>query len=206
MRRRDQQNFAVAGVVYRGMGTTWLRIPALLLIAGLAAFDPSSPPRQLLIVPVGEVPAQTLLLLRADLTHTLRREVAIGAAIAVPPSAYDESRKQYLGSALLQELKTHDTSSAQRVLGVIDGDVYAPKLNFIFGQAQKPGRFAVVAMPRLRERGGAAEFRERLAKVAVHEIGHTFGASHCEERTCVMHFANSVLEIDHARRAYCGRE
>src|SRR2546425_797545 len=48
--------------------------------------------------------------------------------------------------ALLQRLPT---AGAQRVLGVVDLDLFVPDLNFVFGLAA--GDRAVIALPRLRE-------------------------------------------------------
>jgi archaemetzincin len=90
---------------------------------------------------------------------------------------------------------------------VIDGDAFAPGLNYVFGQARLPGRVAFIALARLRDsfRGrpeNDVRFRERAVKVAVHELGHTFGFVHCDRTTCVMHFANSFLDVDRQSARY----
>jgi archaemetzincin len=145
------------------------------------------------------------------LPAVVKGEVLIGAQIPAPASALDGARKQYVGEGLLRELERLEAGGADRVVGIIDADAYAPGLNFIFGQARKPGRVAVVALPRLRQslRGRAEDaerFRSRTLKVTVHELGHTFGYAHCPDRTCVMHFANSVGEADAGGFQYCSRE
>ena len=149
--------------------------------------------------------------LQRGLPAIIRRDVAIGAEIPRPAASFQPSRNQYLGTALLAELKRHDVPDADRIVGLIDADVYAPGLNFIFGQAEKPGRFAIVALPRFREsfRGrpeDVRKFHDRALKVTIHELGHTFGSVHCRDRKCVMHFANSLPEVDHTGFQYCSRE
>ncbi|HEX7832810.1 MAG TPA: archaemetzincin family Zn-dependent metalloprotease [Thermoanaerobaculia bacterium] len=182
-----------------------------LLLLLLFSVDPNAPSRRLVLIPIGAVSDDTLLHLKSELAVHLRREVFIGEGVPLPASAYRVERNQYLGEALLKELETRDSPDATRVIGIIDGDAYAPGLNFIFGQARKPGRFAVVALSRLRQGltdrpDDVQRFRARAAKVATHEIGHTFGLSHCEDRECVMHFANSVFELDDSGSRYCERE
>lgn len=163
-------------------------------------------PRRVVLVPIGPVPAAVLAHLQRELPAVLKRDVVIGAAIPIPAAALEPSRKQYRGDALLEELERHDVRDADRIVGIIDQDAYAPGLNFIFGQARMPGRFAVVALARLRHQGDDARFRERALKITIHEVGHTFGFKHCEDRKCVMHFANSLGEADYTGIQYCGRE
>jgi len=163
------------------------------------------------IVPIGPVPMDVLVQLQHELPAIVGRDVVIAQEIPRPANAFDLLRQQYRGDALLDALARHDISAAERVVGIIDADSYAPGLNFIFGQAKKPGRFAVVALPRLRDsfRGRPeddARFRQRLLKETVHEIGHTFGFEHCDNPRCVMHFSNSFGDTDYKSAHFCERE
>ena len=138
-------------------------------------------------------------------------DITVAAEIPRPQNALDPKRQQYLGSALLAELERRKFPEAERVVGIIDADAYAPGLNFIFGQANKPGRFAVLALPRLREsfRGQPEDldrFRQRALKETAHELGHTFGFAHCENPPCVMHFSNSLGDTDRKGARFCARE
>jgi archaemetzincin len=165
----------------------------------------------IVLVPIGPVSPDVIEHLQRELPPIVSREVTVGAEIARPQSALDAKRRQYRGSALLAELERRQFPDAERVVGIIDADTYAPGLNFIFGQANRPGRFAVVALPRLREsfRGqpeDADRFRRRALKEAVHELGHTFGFAHCENPTCVMHFSNSLGDTDRKSARFCARE
>lgn len=161
---------------------------------------------------MGEVPPDLLVHLQHELQPIMNREITIAAAIPRPEHAFNRSRRQYLGTALLQELERLDNiPGAERVLGVIDADAYAPGLNFIFGQARKPGRVAVIALPRLRDsfRGrpeNTERFRVRAVKEAVHELGHSFDLAHCPDSKCVMHFSNSFGDTDRKTKQFCSRE
>jgi archaemetzincin len=191
--------------------TLTTRTSAILLSLLLAACSREHRIRKIVLVPIGPVPANVLANLERDLPPLLQREVTIGQPIPRASAAFDRKRQQYRGSALLQELERYDVVGVDRVVGIIDADAYAPGLNFIFGQANKPGRVAVVALPRLRDsfRGrpdDPVRFRERVLKVTVHELGHAFGFAHCADRTCVMHFANSLREADQTGSHYCTSE
>jgi archaemetzincin len=86
-------------------------------------------------------------------------------------------------------------------LGIIDADLYVPGLNFVFGEADLMGCCALISLTRLRQEfyslpADSGLFFQRVAKEAVHEIGHTLGLNHCPDVRCVMHFSNSLEDTD----------
>ena len=97
----------------------------------------------------------------------------------VPASAYDQSRKQYLATAVVEWLQHHtEYLDHERMLGVINHDLYVPDLNFVFGLAS--GRIAVMSLARLRQEFyglliGRLIFERRALTEALHELGHTYG-------------------------------
>jgi len=95
-----------------------------------------------------------------------------------------------------------------RALGVVDVDIFAPGLNFVFGQADIAGRRALISLRRLRQEFYCLPrsenlFRERALKEAVHELGHTYGLGHCPDPACVMHFSNSLHDTDLKGWSFC---
>jgi archaemetzincin len=98
--------------------------------------------------------------------------------------------------------------SDKRVLGVVDVDIFAPGLNFVFGEADIARRRAVISLKRLRkEFYGLPKnedlFQERVLKEAVHELGHTYGFKHCSNPNCVMRFSNSLYDTDFKDWNFC---
>jgi hypothetical protein len=126
-------------VVPRFSGATPCAVLLALLLAGCSRDSGAeSGSHKVVLVPIGPVPMEVLTQLRTDLPAIIRRDVVMGAEIPLPAASFQPSRKQHLGQALLDELKRHDVPDADRVVGLIDADVYAPGLNFIFGQAESP--------------------------------------------------------------------
>lgn len=162
------------------------------------------------LVPLGSVPIDLLPWLAERLSVVFKRPVTVDESIPLPATGYEPHRRQYRGDALLATLQAVASPTVERVLGVIDADCYAPDLNFIFGQAALDGRGAFIALPRLRPSFyGLAEdsllFHQRVLSEAVHELGHTWGLTHCPNPNCVMHFSNTLHDTDVKDAAFCRR-
>ena len=156
------------------------------------------------IVPMGKVSRDILSEIASSLREAFSEieETEICEEIEVPAVAYDEDRKQYKARVLLEYLRSKKTAEeGDKILGVTRMDLFAGGLNFVFGQAQKPGSAGVISLNRLDPESYGDErdkelFVERATKESIHEIGHTLGLDHCDDRGCVMTFSNSVQGVD----------
>jgi archaemetzincin len=72
----------------------------------------------------------------------------------------------------------------------------------IFGLGNMPGYQAVVSSYRLGKRGKVSR-AERLARVAVHELGHNLGLRHCP-KACVMSDAEGAIRSLDDWPEFCG--
>jgi archaemetzincin len=162
---------------------------------------------QIALIPIGEVENPILVAIGQALSEEFDASFSMGEPLADPNYAFDPKRGQYRSDAILNGLSKLSIS-ADRILGVVDLDLYTPELNFVFGQASMGGRVALIALPRLRpefygDPPDQALFEERAIKEAIHELGHTMGLGHCPERACVMHFSNSLRDTDLKERHFC---
>ncbi len=118
----------------------------------------------------------------------------------IPTQSYNSKRNQFLGKHFLEIAHSH---KGNKVLGITNVDLYTPELNFIFGQAEINGKTCVISLNRLRPDVKRSIYESRMVKEAIHELGHTFGLRHCEDRFCVMHFSNCLNDTDIKGEEYC---
>jgi archaemetzincin len=165
---------------------------------------------------IGEVEEDALNALRNTLVKVFSGSFCVisKSKLPVPKESWNAARSQYDSARILCEVLDYAESTealsdrTDRVLGVVDLDLYAPGLNFVFGEAQCPGRAAVISLYRLRPEFYGMPKDERLfigraAKEAVHELGHTFGLRHCTDQLCVMHFSLHIGMTDVKRAHFC---
>lgn len=162
----------------------------------------------IIINPIGEISDAIITSLAGSMGNVFGCPVEIVSPLKIQDRAFEKKRNQYLASALLDELKKQRVSAQSKVLGVADVDIFMPDLNFVFGLAEIHGNAAVISVTRLRQEfyglpQDEGIFRDRTVKEAVHELGHTFGLSHCSDNTCVMHFSNSLHDTDIKGVAFC---
>ncbi|MFQ6070529.1 MAG: archaemetzincin family Zn-dependent metalloprotease [Candidatus Aminicenantales bacterium] len=163
------------------------------------------------LLPVGNIEKAILDFLKSRLKEEFRCEVEIEQSWPLPQDAYNPERRQYLSSSILRSVRGRETlEKGDKVLAVCDVDLYVPQLNFVFGEAELGGHLAIISLTRLHQSFyGMPEkrelFLERTVKEAVHELGHTFGLSHCPDPKCVMHFSNSLLDTDRKEASFCDR-
>ncbi len=159
------------------------------------------------LVPIGNIDRDILTYIVAIIEGKFTLPVKTGRALRTPPASFDPMRNQFNASMLLEELSRSISSNSIKALGVIDKDIFAKGLNYVFGQARLGGCCAVISLTRLRQgnrrQGGKNLFRERIEKEAIHELGHTFGLSHCSNPRCVMFFSNDIADTDRKGADFC---
>ncbi len=119
---------------------------------------------------------------------------------AMPERAFNPSRGQYAADAALTSLRP---LSEGRILGITGLDLYRYICSCVFGLAELPGRLALISHHRPAQNTGPITAQQRINKLALHELGHTWGLEHCPNRSCAMCFSATIEAVDQSQAAYC---
>ena len=167
--------------------------------------------RKTILIPIGAIEGCVLDALEKELEAKFNCKVKRHNPIRISADAFNPARKQYFSSFILKKLPALlEPEKKEIVLAIADVDLYAEGLNFVFGEAEFGGQFAVISITRLRQSFYSLPenkdvFIDRAKKEAVHELGHVFRLEHCPDAECVMHFSNSLLDTDRKSSSFCSR-
>lgn len=121
--------------------------------------------------------------------------------------AMDTVRNQYHSTQILEKLENISPPGAVKVVAITDVDLFIPILTYVYGEAQLGGKACIISTHRLNEDLSLAPspeiFRIRVAKEAIHELGHTFNLQHCPDHTCIMHYCRKVADVDRKSDHLC---
>lgn len=153
------------------------------------------------IVPLGNVAPLAARVIAAHVGAYFHMHADVLASLPEPSYALDSGRMQYDAGQVIDNLEKEKPEGYQKIIGVVNGDLFVPIFTFVLGEARQGGRCALISLFRLEENTGSgpvfpSQFLERCAKLALHELGHLFNLTHCKDPLCLMHISGDVRELD----------
>ncbi|MCU0392541.1 MAG: zinc-dependent metalloprotease [Thermoflexibacter sp.] len=162
------------------------------------------------LVQFGNFPASELALVKRQIVDFYGFSIDTIIKAPLPDSAFYAPRKRYKAVPILNYLNAIRPPNCDKILGLTTKDISTKKGknedSGIMGLAYLAGKSCVVSTFRMRKgKVKEAIFRQRLAKVALHEIGHTLGLPHCDKSpTCMLNDAKgSIKTIDREKIELC---
>jgi archaemetzincin len=158
----------------------------------------------------GELPAADAALVATAIEGVIGWQVRTLERMPLPAAAFYQPRRRWRAEKLLDVLDGRLPADGTRILGLTGADISTTKGEVfdwgVLGLGRIGGASSVISAFRCRRTArGAAHARERLAKVAVHEVGHTLGLDHCPNRGCLMEDAQGRVATCDREYDFCAR-
>ena len=165
-------------------------------------------PKSVTICGVGSVGKSILEYLAECIAARYGLTCKISSEMESPEYAYNKIRNQYNSKLILKHLLQECPTDTLRFIGVTSVDLYVPILEFVFGLAQIEGQCSIVSLHRLYPKfynrpPNPNLVLIRLLKTSLHELGHTFGITHCRDRRCVMYSSTRIEHTDFKQSDFC---
>jgi archaemetzincin len=173
------------------------RLPLIVALGVFVFFDISAqsgvPGKQVLLIqPLGkELPNEDMDLVKQVLVGFYNLQIRVLPRLDLPEQAYYEPRRRYRAEKILPFLLEKLPGDGDRILGLTGVDISTSKGSAedwgILGLAKAGGKACIISAFRCHLRSmDRVPAGILLAKVAVHEVGHTLGLGHCMTMGCLM--------------------
>lgn len=186
-----------------------LALPLLIWTSPLFGID-SGRIKRIYVQPLGlALPKSAVDLVETSLREFYAVDVRILPTIELPSSAYYSKRKRYRAERLLETLASLLPKDGDRILGLTAVDISTSNGKIsdwgVLGLGSIDGSSCIISSFRAGRGVSPAIAQIRLAKVAVHEIGHTFGLQHCPTSGCIMHDAEGKVITTDSEYDLCAK-
>jgi len=163
---------------------------------------------RIILILLSEIDSLFTITLSQSLGKTFDSNVEIRNKVSSLQYAYNAARSQYKSPSLLARLRCIKKRRGDKILGVVDVDLYSPGYDFVYGEADIKAGVTTLSINRLisEERNipqKSSLYAERIIREATHEIGHLYGLGHCSYQKCVMRTCTCLDEVDEAGGGLC---
>jgi archaemetzincin len=149
-----------------------------------------------------------------ELAAHLSQRLGLPCRLAAAPADFLipelSGRNQIDADRLLQVVESLPLARGRVRIAMTHRDMGHPIFTHFFGRARHGGPAVLVSTARLDPTfyglpPDRALLLARATREIMHELGHAGGVGHCEDWTCVMHFAATVEDLELRGEAYCQR-
>jgi archaemetzincin len=170
-------------------------------------------PHEVVVVPIGEVRSRIIFEVTQVLKEIFGMDVYIARSRTPAPNVWTKGKKSYHihGDRILSQLASVRNSlriDGSHVIGITEMELANDQGERMHGYASLNIPVGIISSHYM----GFDVFTDdeawwNLAKVTIHEVGHTFGIPHCDDDLCVMQAVGerglSALDISFCTPCFC---
>ncbi len=163
---------------------------------------------KIVIVPLGDVDFFQINKLSTALSSRFGHSVDILQGIKPPNEAFDLIKGQYFSTMILQKLELLKTHDRERILGILEDDIYNANHHVLVSDFDALGGTGVVSLFQLKQQFYGLPDDEkmiyhRLVKEATRIVGALFSIPFCRNPKCVMYNSSEMYDIDQKSEKFC---
>lgn len=160
------------------------------------------------ILPIGQIDTHLQKFIGENLRMVFNIPYRLLDSIDTPLKSFSQKRGQCNAEIILREIGMLSFENINKIISIIDKDIYSQDYSYIFGEAEAPGKISIISTKRLNpefygQKYNRDVFYDRVLKEVLHEIGHNYNLSHCPDRNCTMFFSNTLADTDYKKTSYC---
>jgi len=161
----------------------------------------------IVISPVGDVDNELFEPIRMEIKRVFQYKSEVIPLLQDVNFAFDPKRNQHHSTPILKKLEEAAPVQALKIIGITSVDLFIPILTHVYGEAQIGGAACIISTHRLTDGLSLTAdkdiYYKRVAKEAIHELGHTFKLRHCKDSACIMHYCRSIKDVDRKSEQLC---
>ena len=158
------------------------------------------------IQPLGDVKYDYLKLVKENVESFYHFDCIIKKSKSLTEDLMVKTKTRYSADKILEKFESNDNC-----LVLTEKDIATPKGNIpewgVLGLGYRPGTVCVVSTFRMKKNVNESIIKDRLIKVALHEIGHNLGLDHCDNNIhCLMNDARGTIkQVDNEKIWLCDK-
>ena len=158
------------------------------------------------IQPLGDVKYDYLKLVKSSVESFYHFDCIIKKSRPLTEDLMVKTKTRYSADKILEKFESNDNCLVltEKDIARSKGDI--PEWG-VLGLGYRPGTVCVVSTFRMKKNVNETIIKDRLIKVALHEIGHNLGLDHCDNNIhCLMNDARGTIkQVDNEKIWLCDK-
>jgi predicted Zn-dependent protease len=141
----------------------------------------------------------------SELHKALKQECIVQRSMKPSIVGRVPGNNSYIGARLLEALPVQKDKI---ILGITSLDLSMIGYDYTTGLSDPLNKRAIVSISRLQSNpddnlSNGQQDTDRVVKRIIHEVGHTHGLLHCDDKSCVMNFSETPEDMDEKSPILC---